>query len=398
MRALRHLAAAVLLASVARADVLHVPSELFPTIQDGVDAAVSGDTVLIASGTYAEQVVLQNVSFVRLRGQGKVELTGTSAQTGITLDGCIGSSVERIRLVGFDTGLIVTGCVDVTVSNCRASGLEEVGFQVANSTNTLLERCVVDEAGNEGIFLFGLLGCEVRRCTVRACSDGLLVASSTAVEIQRLRAENIGFTGLNVSAPCDGLEVQRSRFVDVGSAGIVTSADDGRFSRNVVLDSNGFGIQAAAGSERNIFDRQRVVGSDSAAFDLNGQAHELTRCRAAKVNEHGIRCAGTGGHLVQDGRITTTGFTGLLVELGSEGCVVLDNRITHSAGDGMRIVGDFTTLTGNTVNSSAADGFFIESFGNSLTENKAHGSGLFDLRDTAGASTYVDNVFGTVAT
>ncbi|KPJ51926.1 hypothetical protein AMJ39_09040 [candidate division TA06 bacterium DG_24] len=49
------LALVVAVVSYATATILHVPSE-YPTIQLGINAAVDGDTVLVAPGTYVENI------------------------------------------------------------------------------------------------------------------------------------------------------------------------------------------------------------------------------------------------------------------------------------------------------------------------------------------------------
>ena len=70
------LAALLWLPSVAVADTFRVPGDS-DTIQGAVDLAQPGDTVAVAKGVYAENVVLDGLTDVRILGKGKPTITAT---------------------------------------------------------------------------------------------------------------------------------------------------------------------------------------------------------------------------------------------------------------------------------------------------------------------------------
>ena len=54
---MRKLIAVLLLSSIYYSDVIHVPGD-HATIQEGINASVNFDTVIVAQGTYYENIIL----------------------------------------------------------------------------------------------------------------------------------------------------------------------------------------------------------------------------------------------------------------------------------------------------------------------------------------------------
>src|SRR5437667_6320305 len=85
----------ILLSSPARATVINVPAD-FPTIQAALNAATSGDQVIVEPGTYVENLVLGPA-------QNGVSLTSSGGPDITIIDGGRVTSVIRCSDVGAGT-------------------------------------------------------------------------------------------------------------------------------------------------------------------------------------------------------------------------------------------------------------------------------------------------------
>lgn len=106
------------------AAVIHVPDD-YDTIQGALDAAVSGDTVLVASGHYYEQLSWPETLQIHLRTEEQAQISGTYTRRPLTIQGLAtaGAIVEGFVIAnGLSNqggGLLVNNTADIRITGCR---------------------------------------------------------------------------------------------------------------------------------------------------------------------------------------------------------------------------------------------------------------------------------------
>ncbi|MCK4856405.1 MAG: right-handed parallel beta-helix repeat-containing protein, partial [candidate division Zixibacteria bacterium] len=175
-------------AQISFATVIHVPSEQ-PTIQAGIDAAVDGDTVLVANGTYTGGGN-RDIDFT-----GKQVLVMSASGAQVTTIDCEGSAMESHIAFSFHSsetrqtiidGFTITGAYvtdlwsdsgavrcyssSPTIRNCVITGNACTGVRSIRDSSPRLENCIISANGQHGIHVANLVwpisGLEMYGCTV----------------------------------------------------------------------------------------------------------------------------------------------------------------------------------------------------------------------------------------
>jgi hypothetical protein len=141
---------------------IHVPTDQ-PTIQAGIEVATDGDTVLVAPGTYNEQIdFLGKAITVRSRDGAEVTIIDSEGES-TWVDWPYGPVVRMIGGEGADTvlqGFTVTGGQAGSAGSAGYSGIWCEGLAPT------IRDCIV--SGNSGGLGGGVLGnARLERCTIR---------------------------------------------------------------------------------------------------------------------------------------------------------------------------------------------------------------------------------------
>lgn len=243
----------------AQAAVINVPGEE-PTIQDGVDAATDGDTVLIAGGTY-------NLS-------SPIEVDGNE----------LGGKNITLRGDGKACGTILSGGSANTlliVQNVTGSGLivDSLGFEKGQATETFHGGCAVFQNSVGTITNSRFESCESDPGNTSNSGGAIKISNGSDVSVQsstflsnRSHTQGGAIHVLGATA-----SIENSTFSNNVARGGPTSGGGGvkltnGFGGKVVISQSAFnGNEASfAGGAVSIFDGNADLIANT--FDGNGQA------------------------------------------------------------------------------------------------------------------------------
>ncbi len=356
---------AVLLAltvpAAASGATLSVPHP-YATIQDAVNASHPGDTVLIAGGTYYEQVTIVNKTNLKLRPASNkhviLDAGGSGAALSIGAMGATTSNITvkklRLRNSGNGSGVWVTYADDVTIQQCVITNMYN-GVFASYCGLVFVASCKIDSIGNVGIASF--------RAEVVAAWNRI---SSTA-------SNGIVLMGDGNAADYNRIDNTAADAIQIGDATTPTSGC--QVHGNVIRHAVGDGI-VCVGQVTGAVIKSNSIKDCLDGIDFGPDSSQLI------VSKNTVRqCADSGlevssdSHTVRKNKIKKAAVDGLWLGFGSQNSYYDRNKVTKSLIDGLEVNG-----TGNT-----------------FVHNTVVGSAVLDLRDNTapGANTYLGNTFGT---
>jgi parallel beta-helix repeat protein len=412
------------LASASSAATLKVPSQ-FATIQAAIIASAPGDTVLVAKGTYYENVLIATAS---------ITLKGSGANTIIDArpDPNAGTG-PAIRIVS----------PDVTVTNLRVRhaapngfmliGVDDGNFDISAATNVTLSKVTSEHPYFYHVRATGADGLTLDRCTFR--NNGRLVIDGNGVTVHKCSFKLLEI-GLSVEG--DDTTVTNNKF-EYCSIGFFGNGDNALIQGNTIANAMAFGLFFAGtnstitsntikngmgifmpGGNNIVVSKNKLTGigvsPDTAALVTPGagmfadtvtgltiEKNTITDCLVPGVWL--IDCVNT---TVSQNTVTRTGMrtalvlfgggptipqargAGILIESGT-GHSIVSNKISSCPHDGLIVTANGVLIDGNQSSNNAEDGISLNGDNCTLSDNVAKSNQGEGLDLTGGNNTLANN-------
>jgi len=234
---------------VTRSAVIHVPSEQ-PTIQNGINAAVNGDTVLVAPGVYREHIDFGSKWIAVKSVKGADSTTITAVVPGLALvtfrAGCdTGSVLSGFSLNGTSSPAI-EAYSPATIQYNIVSGTGGISLQQADGA--IVEHNTISHSNYYGVYSYSGNSSN-RGTTIR---DNVLVGQGTALYMRNYSSRGTTISDNVILENGTALDIYGARFVVRGNV--------------IARNGNNNGTIYIWGSYGFIFEHNTVVENTSGIY------------------------------------------------------------------------------------------------------------------------------------
>jgi hypothetical protein len=365
-------------------------SKCFATIQEGVDAAQSGQAIDIASGEYLENVVITKTALQLLgSGQGKTVLRGYPGDAGAGKSLTINNSnvlVEKMTIRGAGISIAPGAEAGATGNGVILDGIE---------VTDVLGACIQIQSDQALI----------RNSTIGSCSAAC-IATGIQIEVERteLLKNEIGPCGgpglnagtIGASAESNEMVIDKNEFHGANNTCINIRGDSSTITRNDIKLCSGAGIVN--------FGINPLIESnsiESTASDGIQQNCGSGGCANGKISKNDVETVNGIGINV----LPATAFANSVIlleknsienalgggmKLATNGTVARKNSVKDSGNDldtpCFSILGNDNVIESNTGDGCAGNGFSINGDRNNLNKNTANNNQRIGFEVVAGNS------------
>ncbi len=394
----------------------------YATIDAAMEAAKSGDTILIKTGTYNEELKIDKI--LTLKGNPEGEVVVKHSGTCVI----VASDVTLEHLVVRETSTSPFDCMDVrlgtlTAEDCTLSSAGGNGLLISTTATARLKNCHLIECKASGISVFG--GLYGEHCDISANTKaGLTINSVGSIEIHDSQINANLNDGITIDHSGDKLLIENNSIAENKAFGIMVNGTANPTVRgNKILNSGNSGIfvdQSASG----IYERNSVTNSENeyAGITVNSTAVAVVTGNTIKGSFKGICAHGSGICRIEDNEVLECRNVGLcitgnadmarcrihnnkengvcVIQTGNikvDGCEIFDNGFAfcvmedgkadvknckihgNSNNRGVLLKGHgFATLTNNEIYGNLFSGIeLMDESGADLSGNRIHDNGMF---------------------
>ena len=249
----------------------------FKTIQQAVDAAKPGDTVLVAPGTYTENVVVSKPLTIT----GNATVNAADSSKDVFLITSPGVHIDGLTISGGETGVNVAGVASCAITNITEHG-NVFAVYLANATNSVVSNnnlannhygVYCDYATSTTIANNVATG-EAGGCNAATYSDGIYLYYSDSNNVTQNNLSDNHVYGISLFHS-SGNDISNNTIQANDDIGVRLgeAADNNTLSFNTIGGSSQLGILIlnAQGNRiyLNNFVNQTVATSDASAAILN---------------------------------------------------------------------------------------------------------------------------------